>query len=214
MSCMDEEQSLRKPPKWADRFLKWYCNPLLLEEIQGDAYELFYRNLEKNKAKAKWSFVWNVIRFCRWRNIRRCNPNQNNFNYSIDMLNNIFKVALRNFFRQPVHSLLNIVGLTVSFMAAFVIGLWVVYEYSFDKFHNEPDRIFQVLSHVEANGSLDTYMAAKPSMDITSIPQVDSKVIVINGTRWPNELCFRPEGKTNECIYLNGIFAEKSFFHR
>jgi putative ABC transport system permease protein len=31
------------PPKWADRFLNWYCRPDLLEEIQGDAYELYDR---------------------------------------------------------------------------------------------------------------------------------------------------------------------------
>uniref|UniRef100_UPI00404930ED permease prefix domain 2-containing transporter n=1 Tax=Fulvivirga sp. TaxID=1931237 RepID=UPI00404930ED len=33
---------MHQPPKWADRFLSWYCNPDLLEEIQGDAYERRY----------------------------------------------------------------------------------------------------------------------------------------------------------------------------
>jgi putative ABC transport system permease protein len=34
------------PPKWIDKFLRWYCNPELIEEIQGDALELYYARLE------------------------------------------------------------------------------------------------------------------------------------------------------------------------
>ena len=36
----------RSPPKWADLFLEWYCNPSRLEAIQGDAYELYDRTLK------------------------------------------------------------------------------------------------------------------------------------------------------------------------
>ncbi|MFZ6009055.1 MAG: permease prefix domain 2-containing transporter, partial [Bacteroidota bacterium] len=28
-----------KPPKWAERFLTWYCRPELLEDLQGDLNE-------------------------------------------------------------------------------------------------------------------------------------------------------------------------------
>ena len=31
----------RQPPLWADRFLVWFCRPDLLEDLQGDLYELF-----------------------------------------------------------------------------------------------------------------------------------------------------------------------------
>ena len=40
------------PPKWADRFLEWYCNPKLLEAIQGDAYELFDRTAQSRSKRA------------------------------------------------------------------------------------------------------------------------------------------------------------------
>lgn len=199
------------PPKWADKFLQWYCRPDLLEEIQGDAYELFYRQVRTNQSKANLSFVWNVLRFFRLKNIRKVNSSISNSTITASMVKNIFKVALRNFLRQPGHSFLNVLGLTVSFVAAFLIFLWVTYEYSFDRFHSEPEKIFKVLSHVEANGGLETYDVAEAGMDITSIPEVAEKAIVITGARWPNELCFRPEGKSNECVYLNGIYTENSF---
>ncbi len=60
------------PPKWADRFLVWYCNPDLLEEIQGDAHELYFERFEqKGKLVANLCYFWDVIRFCRLSNIER-----------------------------------------------------------------------------------------------------------------------------------------------
>src|SRR5258708_19725717 len=61
-----------RPPKWADRFLSWYCNPELLEEIKGDTYELYVARLkEKSKRSADLLYVWDVLRFFRWSNIKR-----------------------------------------------------------------------------------------------------------------------------------------------
>jgi len=200
-----------KPPRWANKFLKWYCRPDLLEEIQGDAYELFERTSQENPRKAKWQFVWNVIRFFRLKNIRKPKSTLTNNTLTRGMLQNIFKVAIRNFFRQPGHSFLNVLGLTVSFVAAFLIFIWVTYERSYDQFHNQSDQIFKVLSHVEANGAYATYDVADSHLDVSAIPEIFQKAIIINGNRWPNELCFRPEGKVNECIYTNGIYSEEAF---
>src|SRR5690349_21657130 len=61
-----------RPPKWIDKLLSWYCNPDLLEEIQGDAYELYEQRLQsEGKTSASIKYLWDVIRFCRWSNIRR-----------------------------------------------------------------------------------------------------------------------------------------------
>lgn len=66
-----------KPPRWADRFLKWFCNPRLLEQVQGDVHELFYWRLEeKGPSKAKKSFIWDVVRLFRWSNIKRSKKRQ------------------------------------------------------------------------------------------------------------------------------------------
>src|SRR5690606_22535003 len=86
------------------------------------------------------------------------------------------------------------------------------HEKSFDRFHPDAVRIFKVMSHVDANGSIETYDAARSNINLAAIPDVAAKAVVITGTRWPNELCFRPEDKPNDCIYLFGIFSEPSFF--
>ncbi|MBY0435800.1 MAG: ABC transporter permease [Cyclobacteriaceae bacterium] len=200
-----------KPPQWADRLLQWYCRPDFLEEIQGDAYELYYRTIKKSKTQAKLQFIWNVIRFFRWKNIRKRESIHEN-EQTMDMLKNIFKVAIRNFRRQPGHSFLSVFGLTAGLTCALLIMLWVVNEFSFDRFHVDANRIYKVLTHVQADGSYQTYDVAASNMDISSVPEVATLVSVSTGTRWPHELCFRPEGKNNECIYLNGVYASEQLF--
>jgi putative ABC transport system permease protein len=200
-----------RPPRWADRFLEWYCRPDLLEEIQGDAHELFYRAVKINKQKARLHFVWNVLRFFRLRNIRKPTPTTY-YQLTADMIRNILKVALRNFKRQPGHTFLSVFGLSAGLTCTLLIMLWVIHETSFDKFHKDADRLFKVLTHVQADGSFQTYDVASSALDVSSIPEVESLVSVSTGTRWPHELCFRPEGKSNECIYLNGVYASERLF--
>ena len=128
------------------------------------------------------------------------------------MLRNILLVSLRNFFRNPGTSFLNVLGLGVGFTCMLLTMLWVGTEFSYDQFHHEPDHLYKVMTHVESDGSFNTFDAASASIDLSSIPEVESVVTVSAGKRWPNELCFRKEGSENECIYLNGIFATPTFF--
>src|SRR6478609_81831 len=99
------------PPRWPNRLLEWYCHPDLLEEIQGDAYELFYRTVKKSKWKADLEFTRNVIRILRLKNIRKGNRKEKNQLYAA-MLKNILLISFRNFRRKPGHSILNVTGLS------------------------------------------------------------------------------------------------------
>ena len=200
------------PPGWAQKFLRWYCRPDLLEEIEGDTHELFYRKVKESERMAKLQFVWNVIRFFRIKNIRKRSTNNYNSVISSAMIKNILKISTRNFMRQPGHSFLTLFGLSVGFTAAFLILLWVTHEYSFDRFHADKEKIFKVMTHIEADGNYQTYDVASCMMDVSSVPEIEKLVSVSTGTRWPHELCFRPEGKPNECIYLSGVYANEKFF--
>lgn len=200
------------PPKWADRFLAWYCRHDLLEEIQGDVYELYDRTATESKRKADLLFIWNVLRFCRLKNIRRQTKNYYDNQLSIAMVKNILIVAMRNFFRQPGHSILNVVGLAVGFACAFLVIVWVNFEFSFNNFHADRDQIYSVATHVIADGNAQSYQMASVAMDVSSVPEVKELASVCTGNRWPNTLCFRTEGEPKECVYLNGVFATENLF--
>ncbi|NBP71424.1 MAG: hypothetical protein EBU52_22160, partial [Cytophagia bacterium] len=54
------------PPKWATRLLTWYCKPELLEDLEGDLYEYFLRNVDKKGLrKAKLIYIIDVFKFFR-----------------------------------------------------------------------------------------------------------------------------------------------------
>lgn len=190
--------------------MEWYCRPDLLEEIEGDAYELYYRTAKQNKRKADILFAWNVLRFFRWRNIKSYSKKNNHLSKA--MLKNTLTVSFRNAGRNPVQFLINVLGLSTGLSCVLLIFLWVTHEFSFDRFHDESEQIYKVLTHSKADGNTQTYGVASVSIDVTSIPEVKSMLSVSTGSRWPHELCFRPEDKKNECVYLTGVYASDNFF--
>ena len=139
---MKEGQS--KPPRWADRFLSWYCNPKLLEQIQGDVHELFYWRLEEHGyTKAKKSFIWDVLRFFRWSNIKRKSSHKTQFNNTA-MFKNYFKIGLRNLWKQRLPSTINILGLSLAIGCSVVAFKWIESTYTKDSFHEHLDDLFLV----------------------------------------------------------------------
>src|SRR6185295_16957101 len=116
-----------KPPRWIDRFLEWYCHPDLLEEIQGDVHELFSRRAKDHKRLADWLFAWDVVRFFRWKNIRR--KKISNSSIPAAMFKNIFLISVRNALRNPGNTFIHITGLAVGFACAFLILIWVANEF-------------------------------------------------------------------------------------
>jgi len=60
------------------------------------------------------------------------------------MFKNYLKIAVRNLLKHKVYSLINITGLAVGIICAFLILLWVQDETSYDRFHEKADRIYRV----------------------------------------------------------------------
>lgn len=61
------------------------------------------------------------------------------------MFKNYFTIALRNIKRHRSHSIINIAGLAIALAATIVIFLVLQHEYSYDTYHKNADRIYQVI---------------------------------------------------------------------
>ena len=57
------------------------------------------------------------------------------------MIKNYFKIAWRNLIKNKASSFINIGGLAVGMAVAMLIGLWIWDELSFDKYHQNYDRV-------------------------------------------------------------------------
>ena len=69
------------------------------------------------------------------------------------MLKNYFKIALRNLLRSKAFSAINIVGLSFGLATCLIIGLFILDELSFDRFHEKADRIVRVTFRANMSGN-------------------------------------------------------------
>src|SRR4030043_1554918 len=60
------------------------------------------------------------------------------------MLHNYLRIALRNIRRQKFYAFINITGLTLGLVASLLIILYIIDEFSYDRFHKDAGRIYRI----------------------------------------------------------------------
>jgi putative ABC transport system permease protein len=151
-----------KPPYWILKFLRWFCPSHILEEIEGDLFQKFERDIKSfGIGKARRGLMWNTIRFFRPGIVLR-----NKFSIELDffpmILNNLF-FSLRHLRRQKLNSLLHVTGLALGMSVCILIGLFIQHELSFDDYHSKADRIYRVNSvWTEAGKQFNLYASPLP----------------------------------------------------
>ncbi len=65
------------------------------------------------------------------------------------MLQNYFKITLRNIVKYKIFSFINIFGLSLAIACSIIVILFVRNEITFDKFHLSADRIYRPFTEVK-----------------------------------------------------------------
>ena len=73
-----------------------------------------------------------------------------------DLVEGYLKIAWRGLFRNTGFSAINISGLAIGIASAIVLLLWIGNELSYDQFHKDRDRIYQVYMHGVVGGRIET----------------------------------------------------------
>lgn len=75
------------------------------------------------------------------------------------MFRNYIKIAIRNLKKNPVFMMINILGLSVGMAASILIFMFVQHEVSYDKYHENSDRIYRVSrSFFNQNGEVNLHL--------------------------------------------------------
>ena len=113
-----------RPPRFALRFLRWFCPEHLLEEIEGDLLQRFVKDVKLlGDKRAMKRMTWNIILLFRPGIVLR-----NKFTIQLNqgyMFRSYVKVMIRSMARQKLHSAITILGLTVGITFALLIGVFV-----------------------------------------------------------------------------------------
>ena len=82
------------------------------------------------------------------------------------MFSNYFKIASRNIRRQKLYTIVNVTGLAIGMACTILILRWVQYESSFDRYHENADRIYRLATDMDFGNmrgryALSNYIAGK-----------------------------------------------------
>jgi putative ABC transport system permease protein len=95
------------------------------------------------------------------------------------MLKNYFLVAWRNLVRNKTFSVINIGGLAIGLAACWLIMLYVSNELSYDRYHNNANRIYRIAQHADwSGGGFNLAVTSPPFAPAfkTSFPEVKEAV--------------------------------------
>ena len=93
------------------------------------------------------------------------------------MIKNYLKIAFRNLWKQKGYTFINIFGLAVGLACCIIILLYVAHELSYDKHHENSDRIYRVISKIDFSGNYLELATAPAPMGPTlrqDFPEVES----------------------------------------
>ncbi len=196
------------PPEWANRFLRWYCRPELVEDLEGDLNEYFDRNVKsKGERHARIIYILDVLKFLRPYTIQK--PDLFNLLSHAVMINSYIKISRRSILRNKLFSSINIVGLAIS-MAVGLLLIGLLSDMNkYDKFHENHDRIYRVTSNYkyldqEANDFASTSLRAGKSIQ-ELLPNIEEIAILYGG--FSGDLKFH-----EKTVPLSGLWANESFF--
>jgi putative ABC transport system permease protein len=189
------------------QLLRAFCPDHLYEEISGDIAQRFEKDSRKlGVAKAKGRLIWNALRFFRPGIILRgqFSPGLT----AIDSCQHFLKMFFRTSLKHASYTTINISGLALGLAAAVFILLWDLDELTFDQFHTDKDRIYQVMGNHTYPDNITTIGATSGRLGpaLRELPEIESACRTQDFTL---RMLFSCKDKA---IYESGTYADASLF--
>lgn len=123
------------------------------------------------------------------------------------MIKNYLRISIRNILRHPFYTAVNAIGLSIAIACCLLVSLFIREELSFDRFHQDAERIFRV-SHFEHIDNRDI-ISAETAFPIAALfrdnfPEIEETVRLLG---------MRDQVRRNNTILSERIYmADPSFF--
>lgn len=156
---------MKQPPKLAQQLLFWRIGNADAEDMIGDLDEVYYDQLESGRPPllaglGYWNQVFHLI-FSYGLRKRKSHAAFSPYYFAnhFDMFRNYFKIALRNFSKHKLFTIINIGGLALGMSICLLALTLSVAIYRSDDFHESKDRIYQLNTYL-ADGTKDKTYAS------------------------------------------------------
>lgn len=128
------------------------------------------------------------------------------------MLKNYFLIGLRNLKKNAGYSAINILGLGVGLAAALILFIWINHELSYDKFHQDANRIYRSSMEYSFGGQTSKTSVSPNALlpTLLSFPEVETGVRVYNPSSY-NPFIVNIDAQVFQESHF--YFADSSFFN-
>jgi len=142
-----KNNKIKKVPRVARWILKRFVNRIEHETLIGDLDEMY--NINAVGLRTSRAHVW------YWIQIAKAIPVFfiNSIYWGATMFKNYLKIALRHLKMNKAYSFINIFGLSVGMACCLLMMLFVQDELSYDKFHENADRIFRIVASTSGDNN-------------------------------------------------------------
>ena len=173
------------------------------DAMLGDLEET-YRALDRRygqRAARRWY----------WRQVLRSIPHLilRTLYWSLVMMANYLKIALRHFKRQKLYAFVNIVGLAVGLACVILIARYIQYEGSYDRFHEKADRIYRIIQRQPGNNYLGNDYLSVTSAPLAPALGETFPEIIRTTTIWRTAALL---GRGDQHFFEDGIYASAAVF--
>ena len=123
------------------------------------------------------------------------------------MFKNYFKTSWRNILKEKAYSGFNILGLAVGMAVALIIGLWVQYQLSYDKWLPDYGQAYRTMVKSAQNGIVETGQA-------TCLPLADAIKRDVPEVKYVAQADFGSQHSLmsgDQKLYSKGMFAGEDF---
>ena len=132
------KRTIKRPPRIATWMLKSILPFHAASHGPGD-YEEIYRRMARQEGTFK-AQCWYGSQVCR----STLPFLVNSIYWRVVMFKNYLKIAVRNIVKHKAYSFINIIGLALGMASCILIFSYVLYELSFDRYHENADRIYRL----------------------------------------------------------------------
>ncbi len=203
----------KQPPRLATKLLEWYGDNAFIEDLLGDAEELFFQDLKVMpswRAKAKyWKHIFSLLfsYSTKKRKQKSAYPYFSTSTFHPAMFKNYFIVATRNLVKHKFFTIINVAGLAIGMSISLLLIAMLSFLWTYDNFHANKDRIYRVITKATDKqknwefASTPSVLADKLQHEVTGI----EKVVRVSSSLSANVV------KGNNEIPIEGYFVDPSF---
>lgn len=189
----------KSPPKLPLRCLRWFCDPDMVDDIEGDLLERYGRHYQYKK-HPNWLVIKDVMLLFRPGIIR---PVRVSDQPHLGLLFYFLRIGWRNIKLLNGFKLANVLGLSLALAGTLLIFQYIREEYQTDSFFSQKEKVYRMVRNVEdAKSSYRSPFLSAPY-----------KELMVSSFDIPEDHLTRVYQDDELVTYKNHSFFETRFFY-